>query len=136
MAQARSDDAEEILLERRILEQLDATTRRLRELETERDTLRRLLVEVRNKAIKARDVTRKNSVTRVLIEDRILQTLRRSEQGVSTAILGREVSYFFPKLKGATFRSYLHRLSARGLIEHTVGKIATWQLTENARELS
>jgi hypothetical protein len=127
---------DERLLERQILEQLDATARQLRELETEQESLRRLLFRIRNKAIKARDVTRKNSVTRVLIEERILETLRRSGQGVATKALGREVSYFFPKLKSATFRSYLHRLSARGLIEPAIGKTAAWQLTDGGRELA
>jgi hypothetical protein len=135
MPDAEKDVDEDKLFERKILEQLGATSRRLRELEAEQASLQRLLVQIRNKAIKARDVTRKNSVTRVLIEERILETLRRSERGVSTAVLGKEVSYFFPKLKGATFRSYLHRLSTRGLIEPALGSVAAWQLSNKSREL-
>jgi hypothetical protein len=122
---------QDIQLERQILEQLDATSRRIRELQAEEQSLRRLLLKIRNKQIKAQDVTRKNSVTRILIEERILETLRRSQDGVSTAVLGREVAYFFPKLKGVTFRSYLHRLRTRGLIEPSPSRVAAWQLTKS-----
>lgn len=135
MSDAQRNNEEDRVLERKILEQLGATSRRLKELEAEQASLHRLLVQVRNKAIKAQDVTRKNSVTRILIEERILDTLRRSERGVSTAILGREVSYFFPKLKGATFRSYLHRMRTRGLIEPAVGMVAAWRLPNKTREI-
>jgi predicted transcriptional regulator len=130
MSSTDESDASEAALEHRILQQLNETIRRRQELEAEENSLRRLLVKVRNETLKSKDVTRKNSVNRILVEDRILDMLARSKQGVSAANLGREALYFFPNLKPATFRSYLHRLSTRGVIEPAPGRMATWRLTE------
>jgi len=121
-------------LEFQVLEQLREITRRRAELEAEERGLLSLLAKVRSKTVKTREVTRKNSATRILIEDRILETLRRAPEGVPTRVLGREVAYFFPSVKGATFRSYLHRLSARGHVEPAQGRTAAWQLTKTYRE--
>ncbi|WP_316236788.1 hypothetical protein [Bradyrhizobium sp. SZCCHNR1015] len=128
------DDAEvpSTELERQILEQLNETIRRRLELEAEENALRRLLTKIRNKSLKIKDVTRKNSVNRVLIEDRILEALRESEKGVSTAALSREILFRFPNVKPATFRSYLHRLNSRGLIEPVPTKVATWQIAQSS----
>lgn len=123
-------------IEAKILEQIRALIQRRQEIDAEENALRRLLIKVRSETVKAQDVTRKNSATRILIEDRILETLRRAPEGVSTSVLAREVAYYFPRIKGATFRSYLHRLSVRGLVEPAQGRLASWQLSKTARERS
>ena len=104
-------------LEGRLLAELEEIERRIADLEGERSALRRMIMRIRQQNLSAREVTRKNSLDRVLVEKKILETLGNSEGYVRARQLllaARSVDY---SLKDVTFRSYIYRLKEKGLIE-------------------
>ena len=100
-------------LEQEILSQIKDIDRKLASLAEERRVLERLLIKARRPEV--RDVTRKNSIERVVIESRILELLQASKSPVSAVIILKELRRLQPGLKDTTFRSYLHRLKEKGL---------------------
>lgn len=106
------------LLEMRLLGELAAVERRIHELEQERVSLQRLITRVRRENLAARDVTRKNSIGRVLVENAIMQRLNEVPgRSARTSDLWRAARSTDLRLKESTFRSHIHRLKGRGLIE-------------------
>jgi DNA-binding transcriptional ArsR family regulator len=92
------------------------------DLTAERHALTRILERTKSELFTAAATTRKNSFSKVVVEQEILQTLRRRLVPVSSADLlaaARTVRY---DLRPETFRSHLHRLKAKGLIENAAGK--------------
>lgn len=108
---------EQAAQETALLKRLGEIERAINDLEGERDALRRLIVKVRRENLWQRDVTRKNSVNRILVESEILEYVAsfRTKAIGSQSIL-THLHKTHTTLKDATFRSYLHRLHARGLI--------------------
>jgi DNA-binding transcriptional ArsR family regulator len=100
-----------------LLAQLAQIERQIADLEGEKIALQRLIARFRRENIALQDVTRKNSFTRILVEKRILERLEKSEGHTTTQDLFREARAADYDLKGNTFRSYLHRLKERGLID-------------------
>ena len=89
---------------------------RIADLAAEKHALTRVLERTKSEIFPAVGPTRKNSFTKILIEQEILQTLRHRQVPVSSADLlaaARSVRY---TLKPVTFRTHLHRLKAKGLI--------------------
>ncbi|MFN3077300.1 MAG: winged-helix domain-containing protein [Alphaproteobacteria bacterium] len=111
-----------------LLAELAEVEKRIVELTVERDALRRIITRVRQQNVELKDVTRKNSLSRVLIENRIMQALQEAGKPVrATELLSilRQTSY---NLKESTFRSYLHRMKEKGVIKmHDRG---VWRLAE------
>lgn len=111
------DDA----LERRLLRELAIVNQRIVELQAEKLTLERLLIRLRKSSVDTGDVTRKNSAGRLLVENAIIDRLQSAgERGVPTLVLWKVARDAHPHLKEATFRSHLHRLKSKGLIESPV----------------
>jgi hypothetical protein len=105
------------ILETHVLAQLTGIERELAKLERQRDTLREILVKVRRENSLLRDVTRKNSYDRILIEGRVLDLLTSAAKPVPTSRLYWAAKEINPQLPNATFRSHLHRLKSKGLID-------------------
>ena len=105
-------------LEQKILEEIADRERRIRELQAEIESYRRMLFKARqqNALVKRVDVTRKNSVTRILVENSVLDTLIQSGRVRGTASLYRDARLVVSTLKEGTFRTTLHRMKNRGLI--------------------
>ena len=108
------------VLETHLLAQLTDSEREIAKLERRRDTLRDMLLKVRRENAQLRDVTRKNSYDRILIEGRVVDLLRRAKKPVSTSRLFWEAKEISPYLPNSTFRSHLHRLKSKGLINSEV----------------
>ncbi len=104
------------LLETQVIAQLAQVEQELARLQAERDTLKDILLRVRREGSRLRDVTRKNSFDRILVENTILQTLQSAGKAVPTKRLYWRVIEANPRLRSTTFRSHLHRLKERGLI--------------------
>lgn len=104
-------------LETHLLAQITSAEQELAKLTQERDTLRDLLLKVRRENVSLRDVTRKNSFDRILIENRIMNILKAASKPVKSQRLWWAALEISPRLRGPTFRSYLHRLKSRDLIE-------------------
>jgi len=92
---------------------------KISDLSAERHALTRILERTKSEVFTAAATTRKNGFSKVVVEQEILQTLRRREVPVSSADLlaaARTVRY---NLKPVTFRTHLHRLKAKGLITNS-----------------
>jgi len=103
-------------LEVQVIGQLSELEREIADLSAQRDALQKFLTKVRRENLQLRDVTRKNSFDRILIETRILETLKAARKDVPAKRLFWEARGINPKLGNATFRSYMHRLKRKGLI--------------------
>ncbi|WP_341899076.1 hypothetical protein [Ferrovibrio terrae] len=119
-------------LEIKLIQELTAVDLRIAELEAEKRSLQRLLSKVRQEALVNRDVTRKNSFDRIVIENVIIQRLTEAKRPLHADALLFEARTVTHTLKGNTFRSYLHRLKLRGLIKSS-GR-GTWQLVSHEKD--
>jgi hypothetical protein len=101
--------------ERLLHDSIRAIDLKIADLNAERHALSRILERTKSELFTAAGTTRKNSYSKVVVEQEILQALSRREIPVSSADLlaaARTVRY---NLKPATFRTHLHRLKAKGL---------------------
>jgi hypothetical protein len=105
------------VLEGHLLAQITAVDQEIAKLQAQRDTLRDLLFRARRENSTLRDVTRKNSFDRILIEGRIVNLLKAATKPVPTQRLWWAAQEVNPRLRSVTFRSHLHRLKGKGLIE-------------------
>src|SRR5947209_8511156 len=105
------------LLENHLLAQITSIEQEMSKLATERDTLRDILLKVRRENSTLHDVTKKNSFDRILIESRIMNLLKAASKPVPTSRLWWAAQEINPRLRNTTFRSYLHRLKSKQLIE-------------------
>ena len=119
-------------VEAKLFEQIKEIDHRLAELNAEKSALQRLLLKVRRENLAAHDVARKNSFNRILIENKILETLGDDGGAVSSRDLLRLARDVIYDLKESTFRSYLHRMKARGLIQPSRTSRGFWMLPNKA----
>lgn len=108
------------VLEDHLLAQLTGTEQEIAKLERQRDSLRDLLLKVRRENSQLRDVTRKNSYDRILIESRIINLLQASSKPLPTSRLYWAAKEINPQLPYSTFRSHLHRLKTKGAVDSEV----------------
>jgi hypothetical protein len=115
-------------LEAQLLRELKSIERRLAELRSEKDTIERLIISVRRSdpVVSKLDVTRKNSMKRVLVESVVLESLKKSKNGRKTYELLAEMKMIDPELNSSTFRSTLHRMKERGVIASP--KVGLWEV--------
>lgn len=118
-------------LEAHLLAEVSDVEQQIAKLQAQRDTLRDLLLKARRENAALRDVTRKNSFDRILIESRVMNLLRTAPKPVPTQRLYWAAIEINPRLRNNTFRSHLHKLKSKGLIESkTHGE---WTATEAGR---
>ncbi|MCF1450529.1 hypothetical protein FS815_27535 [Agrobacterium vitis] len=113
--------------ERRLQREIEEIEARIRELTNDKAALQRQLMKARRESVPLSDVHRKNSVTRVMIESRIVDALRSAPGPLSAKELLFEAMHVDFLLKASTFRTHLHRMKKKGLIQ-TVGKRGFWTL--------
>lgn len=110
------NEAPSTQLERRLHEELDQLDRKIGDLLKERESIRRILIRVRHETKLNVDITRKNSFNRISAEHAIIETLKASKKPVSTRRIAVNVRSVVYNLNDNTYRSYLSRMKARGLI--------------------
>ncbi len=115
-------------VETKLLKQIEEIDQRVTELNAEKSALQRLFLKVRRENVAAHDVTRKNSIIRILIENKILETLDDAGGVVSSRKLFQSAREVFYELKESTFRSHLHRMKARGIIQLSHNLRGFWTL--------
>lgn len=115
------------LLERRFLREIAEIDAKIAELKANRTVLERLLLKARRENISLRDVSRKNSVGRILVENAILDALKASPKPLRNAALLAAARFSDPDLKDSTFRSHLRRLKLRGVIANHGNHTGTWK---------
>lgn len=107
--------------ERRLMREIEDIELRMKELSDERDALRRQLIKARWENHHLRDVNRKNSASRVMIEQRVLSALEQASKPLTSRQLFEVARLANFELKENTFRTHLHRMKAKGLIR-SVGR--------------
>ncbi len=110
------------------MREIEELERRIKELTQEQHALKRQLVKARWENDSLKDVSRKNSANRVMIENRVLEALKGSPKACSTGVLYKEGLRANFELKENTFRTYLYRMKEKGLIR-SVGR-GLWRLPE------
>ena len=115
-------------VEKKILQEIADRKRQIGDLQREIDTYERMLRKSREQQVLIRrtDVTRKNSINRILIETSVINTLKSSGRPRNTRSLYRDARLIVGTLKEGTFRTILHRMKGRGLIT-SVGE-GKWQI--------
>ena len=101
-------------LEIALTQELAEVELRIKELQDEASALRRQIGKASVKRQGLEFATRKNSMNRLLVENSVLETLRRLGKPTRTAILYKNAKVTNPSLKENTFRTYLHRMKKKG----------------------
>lgn len=104
------------ILEIRLRKEIAEINTAIEEMIIQRRGLENLLLKARREEVVAKEVTRKNSVNRILVEANILDALGRGTAVTHRRLLSNASAEFY-FLKPITFRSYLRRMKERGLIE-------------------
>lgn len=105
-------------LERRLLAEMRRINREIASLEEERQSIRRILLRSRRENVLNKEVARSTSIKRIIIERTIINYLQKLDgKSISTKYLRGEVDQVEPSIKDSTFRSHLHRLKVKGIIE-------------------
>ncbi len=112
------NDAPTNYYERRLQREIEEIELKLKELSAERDALRRQLIKARWDNHALRDVNRKNSASRVMVEQRVLAALEQAAKPMTSNQLFELARLANFELKENTFRTQLHRMKAKGLIEN------------------
>lgn len=115
--------------ERRLQREIEQIEIKLKELTAERDALRRQLMKVRWERHHLKDVSRKNSAGRVLVEQRIVNALKEEKNPINSKKLLAYARIANFSLKENTFRTYLYRMKKRGIIK-SVGR-GLWKIEED-----
>ena len=106
------------LLESRLLYELSTINRQIEELQAEKHGLERLIVRIRREDVANREVGRRNSARRILVEKAVIDRLIEAKgKTVSSGELYRAASEIEFNLKESTFRSHLHRMRMKGMIQ-------------------
>lgn len=122
------------VLEEQLQAQLGEIGREIAKLMAERDALQRVLTRVSGQNDVGHKGLRRNSHSRLLVEKRILETIRAAEgKSLSTRDLLKEARAANPKLKETTFRSHLHRLKKRALVTPHAERRGHWQYAGQGR---
>ncbi len=122
------------IYERRLLQEIDEIEIRIKEFQNQKQALKALLVKSQRDDIIVRQITRKNSADRILMETRILNTLRASKHPVHNSTLYKAALSVDTHLKKNTFRSYLHRLKKRGDIKNPNNRSGQWVIVPNSND--
>jgi hypothetical protein len=124
MSDAHSNDPDE-LMERRFLALLAEIEVGIAKLTAEKAALQQLIIRVRDKKSKTIDVTRRNSIDRLLVQDRILGVMQKIKTPIFGGYLFDAVRSIVPGMNNSTFRSHLHRMKNRGMIKPS-GRRGYW----------
>lgn len=113
--------------ENRIIGEIEEIESRIKSLKNEKHALQRQLAKARAQRTGIQNVTRKNSINRVLAENAVISALRESKKALPTSDLYRFALSTNFDLKPTTFRTYLHRMKNKELIK-TARQTGYWEL--------
>ncbi len=116
--------------EKRLQREIEEIDAKIRDLSNEKNALQRQLMKARRESSSVADVNRKNSVTRIMIENRILEALKKAQKPLNSKALLYEAMHVDFGLKEATFRTHLHRMKLKGMIA-LAGARGVWKLPAN-----
>lgn len=115
-------------VEARLLSKLGRVEVRLRELQAEKAALQRLIMEFRREDPQKREVGRRRSIKKAVMEERILEMLRVAPRPMSSGLIHERLLAAGHDVNPSTLRSYVRRLAERGLIEKSTSEFPGWRL--------
>ena len=118
--------------EGRIISEIEEIESRIKSLTSEKYALQRQLAKARAQRTGIQNVTRKNSINRVLAENAVISALRASKKSLTTSELYRSALSTNFDLKPTTFRTYLHRMKNKGMIK-TARSSGSWELSAESK---
>lgn len=104
--------------ERRILRELEEIEYKLKELNEDREALKRQLIKARSENNSLKDVSRKNSANRIIIENYIVEYLKNNNNPITSKKLYDLSKTKISDLKYNSFRTILHRMKEKGIIKN------------------
>jgi hypothetical protein len=111
--------------EARLTREIAEIDRTVSELLQRRRALESTILKLKREDLAAKEVTRKNSINRILVEKSILDQLQSGRFVSSRSLyMNAQASFYF--LNNSTFRSYVRRMKERGLIESN--RVGNWRL--------
>ena len=113
--------------EKRILLEIEEINSRIRDLTLEKIALQRQLVKAKADNSGVKNNVRKNSINRVMIETKVIESLEKAIKPMSTKALYKIGMVANFELKENTFRTHLHRMKKRGVIENG-GNRGKWRI--------
>ncbi|MFY7835948.1 MAG: hypothetical protein ACOVQ0_06665 [Novosphingobium sp.] len=113
--------------ERRLQAEIEQIEARIKDLTQEKHALQRQLMKARQQGAGLADVNRKNSVNRIMIENRLIDALKTANGPLNAGQLLTAARYVNFELNENTFRTYLHRLKKQGIIKNA-GRPGRWLL--------
>ncbi len=114
-------------LEESIGAQILKIDKKIKDLQSDRLALERLLLSARRENVANTEAVRRNSGTRILVENSILKTLQKSITPVNNRDLYLNAKLIVFDLKESTFRSHIKRMKDAGKI---IPKGKRWSLPE------
>ena len=115
---------------RRLMSEIEEIEARIGELSLEKAALQRPLTKAHWEASAFKHVSRKNSGTRIMVEQRILDALRDNPKPLNNSALFSEARRANIHLLPTTFRTYLLRLKEKGSIK-SAGRRGLWVLGDD-----
>lgn len=113
--------------EKRLRREIEEVEQRIRQLTEEKYALQRQLQKALREAIGLSDVNRKNSISRIMIEKKVLEALSTSKKPLETSALYRIARVVSFELKENTFRNHMFRMKNKGLVE-PAGRNGIWRI--------
>lgn len=126
------EDVPSSYYETRLQREIEQIEARIRELTQEKTALQRQLMKARRENADLKDVNRKNSINRVMIENRVIEALKEFQKPLRTKDLYRVAQYVNFELNENSFRTILHRMHQKGMIQNA-GKRGVWKLASPAQ---
>ena len=124
------------LLEDRLQAEIVEISRKMALLAQEKQALERLLVKARTNRVAKTEAVRKSSAARLIVERLILDIIEASQgKPVRSNDIFKQVKMSEYQMKAATFRSYLHRMKERGLIQNPHKRNGLWVLAEDGQKV-
>ena len=124
------DTAQASAYVRRLMREIEEIDVRIADLNQEKAALQRQLTKAHWEASALKDVSRKNSGTRIMVEQRILDALREAQKPLNSDALFSAARRANFDLKPTTFRTYLLRLKEKGNIK-PAGRRGLWALSDD-----
>ena len=120
-------------LERRLLAEIRRINKTIADLEEDRRSVSRILMRARRENLSNKEVTRLTSIKKVVIERTLLNYLEGiTGKSISTRFLKKLAEQIEPDLNDSTFRSHLHRMKVRELIESPAH--GRWRIANRASQ--
>lgn len=109
-------DDDDDALQRSLVRRLGEVQEAIAKLTAEKAALERLITHEAVGSPSSTAGARRNSTERLLVEQRVVELLRRARTPIYGRFLLKEIRSLLPGMKAATFRSHMHRMKAKGIV--------------------